>query len=66
MLQFEVRVGPVADPASYTVSVAWGAIRHRAEILLVAYLDDVYRSSAAFLVHGAHFEPKANLWSGWP
>jgi hypothetical protein len=49
MLQVEVRVGPVADPASYTASVSWGAVRHRAEILLVAYLDDIYCSSEAFL-----------------
>ena len=50
MLQVEVRVGPVADPASYIASVAaWGALRHRAEILLVAYLDDIYYSSEAFL-----------------
>ncbi len=38
MLQVEVRVGPVADPASYTASVSWGAVR-RAEILLVATSD---------------------------
>ena len=47
MLQVEVRVGPVADPASYTASVSWGAVR-RAEILLIAYLDDIYCSSEAF------------------
>ena len=29
--------------------VAWGALRLRAEILLVAYLDDIYCSSEAFL-----------------
>ena len=49
MLQVEVRVGPLADPASYTATVSWGAVRYRAEILLVAYLDDIYCSSEAFL-----------------
>jgi hypothetical protein len=48
MLQVEVRVGPVADPASCTVSVSWGAVRHRAENLLVAYLDDIYCSSEPY------------------
>ena len=70
MLQVEVRVGPVADPASYTASVSWGAVRHRAEILLVAYLDDIlddiYCSSEAFLFqpyrHTLRANSKANLW----
>ena len=30
--------------------LGWGAVRLRAEILLVAYLDDIYCSSEAFLV----------------
>jgi hypothetical protein len=49
MLQVEVRVGPVADPASYTASVSWGAVRHRAEILIVANFDDIYCYSEAFM-----------------
>ena len=62
MLQVEVRVEPVADSASYTASVSWGAVRHRAEILLVAYLDDIYCSSDfCSSPTGAHFVPKANL-----
>ena len=48
-LRVSVRVGPASDPASYIVVVAWGAVRLRAEILLVAYLDDIYCSSEAFL-----------------
>ena len=49
-LQVSVRVGPVADPASYIAVVSWGSIRLRAEVLLVAYLDDIYCSSEAFLI----------------
>jgi hypothetical protein len=49
-LRVSVRVGPASDPASYVATVAWGAVRLRAEILLVAYLDDIYCSSEAFLV----------------
>ena len=49
VLQVEVRVGPLADPASYTATVSWGVVRYRAQILLVAYLDDIYCSSEAFL-----------------
>ena len=41
-LQVSVRVGPVADPASYIAVVSWGSVRLRAEVLLVAYLDDIY------------------------
>ena len=49
-LQVSVRVGPVADPASYIAVVSWGSVRLRAEVLLVAYLDDIYCSSEAFLI----------------
>jgi hypothetical protein len=30
--------------------VPWGSVRLRAEVLLVAYLDDIYCSSEAFLI----------------
>ncbi len=49
-LQALVRVGPAADPASYIAVVPWGSVRLRAEVLLVAYLDDLYCSSEAFLI----------------
>ena len=50
-LQTSVRVGPAAaNPASYIAVVPWGSVRLRAEVLLVAYLDDIYCSSEAFLI----------------
>jgi hypothetical protein len=66
-LRVSVRVGPASDPASYIVVVAWGAIKLRAEILLVAYLDDIYCSSEAFLfqpyrrILGAKSKPLVGL-----
>ena len=47
--------------------MAWGAVRLRAEILLVAYLDDIYCSSEAFLfqryrrILGAKSKPLVGL-----
>ncbi len=44
-------LGPAAAvPASYIAVVPWGSVRLRAEVLLVAYLDDIYCSSEAFLI----------------
>ena len=66
-LRVSVRVGPASDPASYIAVVAWGAVRLRAEILLVAYLDDIYCSSEAFLfqpyrrILGAKSKPLVGL-----
>ena len=48
-LRVSVRVGPPSDPASYVAEVSWGAVRLRAAILSVAYLDDIYCSYEAFL-----------------
>ena len=59
MLQVELRVGPVADPASYTASVSWGQFS-------TVHLDDIYCSSEAFLFqpyrHTLCANSKANLW----
>jgi hypothetical protein len=66
-LRVSVRVGPASNPASYIAVVAWGAVRLRAEILLVAYLDDIYCSSEAFLfqpyrrILGAKSKPLVGL-----
>ena len=48
-LWVSVRVGPASNPASYIAVVAWGAVRLRADVLLIAYLDDIYCSSEVFL-----------------
>jgi hypothetical protein len=40
---------PPIRRASYVAEVSWGAVRLRAEILLVAYLDDIYCSCEVFL-----------------
>ena len=45
-----VRVGPAANPSSFLADVAWEPVRHRAEILLAAYLDDITSPCEAFLL----------------
>ena len=45
-----VRVGLAANPSSFLADIAWDSARLRAEISLVAFLDDISCSSELFLL----------------
>ena len=64
-LRVSVSVGSASDPASYIAVVAWGAVRLRAEILLLSPTSTTSIAQVklfCFSHTAAYLEPRANRW----